>query len=69
MRLYRLLRGTGAVALLAAALLATIDLPVLTVAESLRIAGAALPALALLLLSRTLRRAQKALERQALGAG
>ncbi|MFZ4406792.1 MAG: hypothetical protein ACOYOH_05605 [Paracraurococcus sp.] len=69
MRLYRLLRGTGAVALLAAALLATIDLPVLTVAESLRIAGAALPALALLLLSRTLRRAQKALERQAPAAG
>jgi len=69
MRLYRLLRGTGAVALLAAALLATIELPVLTVAESLRIAGAALPALALLLLSRTLRRAQKALERQAPAAG
>jgi hypothetical protein len=62
MRLYRLLRALGVVALLATVVLATIGLPVLTAPEWLRISGLALPALALLLLSRSLRRAQKALE-------
>ena len=62
MRLYRLLRVLGVVALLATILLATIGLPVLTTPEWLRISGVALPALALLLLSRSLRRPQKALE-------
>ena len=60
MRLYRLLRALGILALLASVLLATRGLPVLTTPEWLRIAGAALPALALLLVSRSLRRAQKA---------
>ncbi|MFC7475825.1 hypothetical protein ACFQS7_15750 [Dankookia sp. GCM10030260] len=62
MRLYRLLRVLGIVALLATALLAAIGLPALGTPEWLRISGVALPALALLLLSRSLRRAQKALE-------
>ena len=60
MRLYRLLRALGILALLATILLATRGLPVLTTPEWLRISGVALPALALLLLSRSLRRAQKA---------
>ena len=61
MRLYRILRGIGAAALLAAAWLARDGLPDLTAPDLLRIAGAALPALALLLLGRALKRAQKAL--------
>jgi hypothetical protein len=61
MRLYRLLRVLGIVALLATILLASLGLPALTTPEWLRISGMALPALALLLLSRSLRRAQKAL--------
>ena len=61
MRLYRLLRALGAVALFATIPLAASGLPVLTTPEWLRILGIALPALALLLLSRTLRRAQKGL--------
>ncbi|WP_431271289.1 hypothetical protein [Dankookia sp. P2] len=60
MRLYRLLRALGILALLATIALASLGLPVLTAPEWLRIAGVALPALALLLLSRSLRRAQKA---------
>jgi hypothetical protein len=60
MRLYRLLRMLGVVALVATAVLAGLGLPVLTAPEWLRISGVALPALALLLLSRSLRRAQKA---------
>jgi hypothetical protein len=60
MRLYRLLRAVGAVALLAAVPMAALWLPEPTAPALLRIAGAALPALALLLLSRSLRRAQKA---------
>jgi hypothetical protein len=61
MRLYRLLRVLGIVALLATILLASLGLPALTTPEWLRISGVALPALALLLLSRSLRRAQKAM--------
>jgi hypothetical protein len=60
MRLYRLLRALGVVALVATAVLAGLGPPVLTTPEWLRISGLALPALALLLLSRSLRRAQKA---------
>ena len=60
MKLYRLLRLLGTVALLAAALLALLWLPTPSTAEWLRIAGVGLPALAMLLLSRALRRAQKA---------
>jgi hypothetical protein len=61
MRLYRLLRVLGIVALLATILLASLGLPALGTPEWLRISGVALPALALLLLSRSLRRAQKAM--------
>ncbi|TDH62208.1 hypothetical protein E2C06_12515 [Dankookia rubra] len=61
MRLYRLLRVLGILALLATILLASLDLPALTTPDWLRISGVALPALALLLLSRSLRRAQKSL--------
>jgi riboflavin transporter FmnP len=61
MRLYRLLRVLGIVAVLATILLASLGLPALTTPEWLRISGVALPALALLLLSRSLRRAQKAM--------
>ena len=60
MRLYRLLRVLGIVAVLATILLASLGLPALTTPEWLRISGVALPALTLLLLSRSLRRAQKA---------
>ena len=67
MRLYRLLRALGILALLATMTLAAFGLPALTAPEWLRISGVALPALALLLLSRSLRRAQKALGQQALG--
>ena len=59
MRLYRLLRALGVLALIATIALAGRGLPVLTAPEWLRISGLALPALALLLLSRSLRRAQK----------
>lgn len=61
MRLYRMLRGFGAIALLAAAVMATMWLPVLTLPETLRIAGVGVPALALLLLGQALRRAEKRL--------
>ncbi|MEN0077416.1 MAG: hypothetical protein AAGC69_23725 [Paracraurococcus sp.] len=59
MKLYRFLRLLGAVALLAAALMALLWLPSPTIPEWLRIAALAVPALLLLLLSRALRRAQK----------
>jgi hypothetical protein len=61
MRLYRLLRALGVMALAATIALAAAGLPALTTPDWLRISGVALPALALLLLSRSLRRAQKAL--------
>ena len=60
MRLYRLLRALGVIALAATIVLATLGLPALSTPEWLRISGVALPALTLLLLSRSLRRAQKA---------
>jgi hypothetical protein len=61
MRLYRILRALGTLALLATAWLAHAGLPELTAPELLRIAGVALPALALVGLGRSLKRAQKAL--------
>lgn len=60
MRLYRLLRALGLLALVATILLAVFGPPPLHMQEWLRLAGVALPALALLLLSWSLRRAQKA---------
>jgi hypothetical protein len=65
MPLYRWLRGFGLVALLAAIVMAMSWMPVLTTPELLRIAGAALPALALLLVGRALKRAQKLLAKEA----
>ncbi|TCZ64374.1 hypothetical protein [Roseicella aquatilis] len=59
MRLYRLLRVCGAVALLAAAVMAAMWLPAPTLPEMLRIAAAGVPALALLLLGQVLRRAER----------
>lgn len=62
MRLYRVLRGLGLLALLLlAAELASLGMPQVTLPGLLRVGGYAVPALALLLLGRALKRAQKAL--------